>query len=351
MLRAKTPGSEFRWPGRVLRISDGSCVSKPGSKGTDWRVHAVYDLGAGEFQPFRSDGQAWRRSARPRAPPSPAKYGSATAIIRRPRLTPLVASVAEAGTADYVVRLRWSSLRLRGADGKSSILSSIGRPALRGHDTHCILSRPGCVRLPASPFLSCPAYVSRRAGRSIGRNSCHVPVLPLHFTSAGNFAGGTPVLAGRVLAIARSAPQDSRKDFIRLRNCVVATTGGPSRSAEACGLPDINEFIGLTDHVHLFHEMQGRALGLAKVQSPVSRVLPPVISLLCPYSLPVISLLWSCSAGAAIFAQHLVILTDFPRKPVRRPSIPACFSPLAGGQNQGLQGLRRDGGDSLARMG
>ena len=25
---------------------DGSCVSKPGSKGTDWRVHAVYDLGA-----------------------------------------------------------------------------------------------------------------------------------------------------------------------------------------------------------------------------------------------------------------------------------------------------------------
>src|SRR5208282_4851260 len=47
MLQAKTPGCCFRWPGRVLRISDGSCVSKPGSKGTDWRVHAVYDLGAG----------------------------------------------------------------------------------------------------------------------------------------------------------------------------------------------------------------------------------------------------------------------------------------------------------------
>src|SRR5271169_1947377 len=52
MLQAKTPGCCFRWPGRVLRISDGSCVSKPGSKGTDWRVHAVYDLGAGGFSHF-----------------------------------------------------------------------------------------------------------------------------------------------------------------------------------------------------------------------------------------------------------------------------------------------------------
>src|SRR5580692_11433520 len=49
LLAAKTPGANLRWPGRTLRLADGTCVSKPGSKGTDWRVHGVYDLGAGGF--------------------------------------------------------------------------------------------------------------------------------------------------------------------------------------------------------------------------------------------------------------------------------------------------------------
>ena len=40
LLRAKVPGPCLRWPSRALRISDGSCISKPGSKGTDWRVQA-----------------------------------------------------------------------------------------------------------------------------------------------------------------------------------------------------------------------------------------------------------------------------------------------------------------------
>lgn len=47
--RAKTPGPCPRWPLRGLRISDGSRVAKPGSRGADWRVHGVYDLGAGGF--------------------------------------------------------------------------------------------------------------------------------------------------------------------------------------------------------------------------------------------------------------------------------------------------------------
>jgi hypothetical protein len=34
------------WHGRVLRISDSTSLSKPASKGTDWRIHGVYDLGA-----------------------------------------------------------------------------------------------------------------------------------------------------------------------------------------------------------------------------------------------------------------------------------------------------------------
>jgi hypothetical protein len=49
LLAAKTPGAELRWPGRTLRLADGTCVSKPGSTGTDWRVHGVFDLGRGGF--------------------------------------------------------------------------------------------------------------------------------------------------------------------------------------------------------------------------------------------------------------------------------------------------------------
>ena len=48
-LRRKYPAPELRWPGRTLRLADGTCVSKPGSIGTDWRVHGVFDLGRGGF--------------------------------------------------------------------------------------------------------------------------------------------------------------------------------------------------------------------------------------------------------------------------------------------------------------
>ena len=49
LLTTRSASQALRWPGRILRASDGSCISKPGSKGTDWRVHGVYDLGTGGF--------------------------------------------------------------------------------------------------------------------------------------------------------------------------------------------------------------------------------------------------------------------------------------------------------------
>lgn len=32
-----------------MRAGDGSSISKPASKGTDWRIHGVFDLGCGRF--------------------------------------------------------------------------------------------------------------------------------------------------------------------------------------------------------------------------------------------------------------------------------------------------------------
>jgi hypothetical protein len=151
MLRAKTQGSEFRWPGRVLRISDGSCVSKPGSKGTDWRVHAVYDLGAGGFSHFdltdKHGGEALDRGAAIAGEIrlGDRNYSSAKALRR------FVASVAKAGSADYVVRLRWSSLRLRGVDGKKfNLIEHLGKmPAEKQADDFVISIEGAGAPMPA----------------------------------------------------------------------------------------------------------------------------------------------------------------------------------------------------------
>jgi hypothetical protein len=49
LLAGQSPGRPLLWSGRCLRIADGSCLSQPGSTGTDWRLHGVYDLGRGGF--------------------------------------------------------------------------------------------------------------------------------------------------------------------------------------------------------------------------------------------------------------------------------------------------------------
>ena len=39
-------------------MCDASCLSQPGSKGTDWRIHATYDLGGARFSQLElTDGQ------------------------------------------------------------------------------------------------------------------------------------------------------------------------------------------------------------------------------------------------------------------------------------------------------
>ena len=118
LLAARTLSPCPRWPGRSLRISDGSCVSKPGSRGTDWRVHGVYDLGAGGFSHLeltdKHGGEALDRGAGVEGEIRIADRGySAAKALRR-----FMASAQQAKGADYLVRLRWSSLRLRKPHGE-----------------------------------------------------------------------------------------------------------------------------------------------------------------------------------------------------------------------------------------
>src|ERR1019366_7841989 len=80
LLAVKAPGANLRWPGRTLRLADGTCVSNPGSKGTDWRVHGVFDLGSGGFSHLEltdkhgAEGLSVARRSR-------ARSGSAIAIM------------------------------------------------------------------------------------------------------------------------------------------------------------------------------------------------------------------------------------------------------------------------------
>jgi len=114
-LAAKSAGASVRWAGRILRASDGTCISKRGSTGTDWRVHAVYDLGRGGFAHLDlTDGHG--AEAIDRGAPVAGEirigdrnYATAPSLHRFRR--------DSAGQADFIVRVRWRGFSLSRADG------------------------------------------------------------------------------------------------------------------------------------------------------------------------------------------------------------------------------------------
>lgn len=98
------------WLGRVLRISDSTSLSKQASKGTDWRIHGVYDLARGGFSHLEltdcHGGEALDRG-RPVA-------GEIRIADRGYANAPAWQRFCQAGAvqADYIVRMRWNTVRL-----------------------------------------------------------------------------------------------------------------------------------------------------------------------------------------------------------------------------------------------
>jgi hypothetical protein len=103
------------WRGRCLHLCDGSTLSQPGSKGTDWRIHATYDLGSGAFSHLElTDGRGAEALTRAVcddggvmiADRGYAKAGEMAAFRTgsggRPR--------------DFIVRTGWNMLRLENPD-------------------------------------------------------------------------------------------------------------------------------------------------------------------------------------------------------------------------------------------
>src|SRR3954447_23714391 len=116
LLAAKLPGPELRWPGRTLRLADGTCVSKPGRIGTDWRVHGVFDLGRGGFSHLELTDQHGAEALERGAPhPGEIRIGdrnyARASVLQRFR-------AQSGGSADFIVRLGWNALQLTNPAGK-----------------------------------------------------------------------------------------------------------------------------------------------------------------------------------------------------------------------------------------
>jgi hypothetical protein len=115
LLAAKSASQNLQWPGRTIRLADGTCISKPGSKGTDWRVHGVFDLGAGGFSNLELTDGKGAETLTYGAPVAgevriaDRGYGRAKAWHRFLQ--------DSGGKADLIVRMKWNGFHLTSKDG------------------------------------------------------------------------------------------------------------------------------------------------------------------------------------------------------------------------------------------
>jgi Transposase DDE domain len=104
------------WPGRVLRVADSSSLSKQASRGTDWRLHGVYDLALGGFTHLEltdsHGGEALDRGTPVAGEIRISDRGFANAQAWQRYLN------AGENLADFIVRMRWNTVRLFDQQGR-----------------------------------------------------------------------------------------------------------------------------------------------------------------------------------------------------------------------------------------
>lgn len=112
-LACRSASRGLHWPGRSLQLADGTCISQPGSTGTDWRVHGVFDLGRGGFSHLElTDAQGAERLTR--GAPLAGEVRIADRYFARAGMLHQFRQ-ASANQADFIVRARWNAFRLRDA--------------------------------------------------------------------------------------------------------------------------------------------------------------------------------------------------------------------------------------------
>jgi hypothetical protein len=108
-------GARPSWRGRVFRIADSTSLSQRASKGTDWRVHAVYDLGRGGFSHLAiTDGHGAEALDRGKPVAGEVRVGD-RGYANAPAWQRYLQACPEG--ADFIVRMRWNTIRLCDAAG------------------------------------------------------------------------------------------------------------------------------------------------------------------------------------------------------------------------------------------
>ena len=115
LLAGRSAGPRL-WSGRCLRIADGSSLSQPGSKGTDWRLHGVYDLSRGSFSQLELTDRHGAESLLRCAPVMKEVLIADRGYARAKELHSCLAPDG-AGARDFIVRIGWKALALCDAEG------------------------------------------------------------------------------------------------------------------------------------------------------------------------------------------------------------------------------------------
>ena len=115
LLAGRTAGAAVHWPGRVLRVPDGTHVNQPASKGTDWHIHGVLDLGHGGFSHLALTDNHVAESIEHGAPLDGEVRICDRNYARAGRLRSFRAQ--SDNKADFIVRMSWRAFRLTRPDG------------------------------------------------------------------------------------------------------------------------------------------------------------------------------------------------------------------------------------------
>ena len=124
------------WHGRVLRVCDGTSLSKLARKGTDWRVHGVYDLGRGGFTHLEvTDSHGGE--ALDRGPPVAGEIRIADRGYANAQAWQRFLQAGD-GQTDFIVRMRWNTINLVDQAGEAFDLVRWLRTRPGDSETHTI---------------------------------------------------------------------------------------------------------------------------------------------------------------------------------------------------------------------
>jgi IS4 transposase len=183
-----------------LRLADGTCVSKPGSTGTDWRVHGVFDLGRGGFSHLELTDQHGAEALERGAPLAGEIRIGDRNYARAPVLRRFRAQ--SRGTADFIVRLGWNALQLTNPAGKPFDLIGYLQclpPDLNSHEVnlHALVGRD-------EPTLAVRLILQRKAPEA-----AEATRLALHRAAAKKAKTLNPrsLIAAEFMILATSLPK------------------------------------------------------------------------------------------------------------------------------------------------